>query len=169
MKTEDQRNPELARLAELIEPMRVAMLSNVDDDGSIVSRPMAPLELDADGALWFYTDLRSSKVEHLRTVNLAFADPDRAIYVSLSGHGEIDVDRGRIESLWTAWAKPWFPDGPQSPNLALLKFVPHAGEIWDAPHSRMVRLFAMAASAVAGKPIGLGQHETLDSLPTQRH
>ena len=36
------------------------------------SRPMWPLLMDGAGALWFYTDLRSEKVEHLRVLNLAF-------------------------------------------------------------------------------------------------
>jgi hypothetical protein len=78
--------------------------------------------------------------------------------VSLSGRGEIDTDRGRIERLWTAFAKPWFPDGPDSPNLGLLKFVPETADYWDAPDSRMVRAFGVVASMVAGKPIAMGEH-----------
>ena len=31
-------------------------------------------------------------------------------------------------------------------------------EDWDAPNSKMVRMFAMAASVLAGQPIGLGDH-----------
>jgi len=84
--------------------------------------------------------------------------------VSLSGHGELVHDRERIKMLWTSFAKPWFPEGPETPNLALLKFVPHSAEYWDAPSSRMVRLLAMAASAIAGKPIGMGEHDTLTNL-----
>lgn len=164
MKIETQTSAEMTQLCKLIEPMSVAMLTNLDADGALVSRPMAPLEIDAAGALWFFVDLRSSRVEFLRIVNLSFADPDRATYVSLSGRGEIRSDHARVEQLWTPFAKPWFPDGPDSSNLALLKFVPHTAEYWDAPNSKMVRMFAMAASVVAGKPIGLGEHETLTHL-----
>ena len=164
MKTVPQASAALTRLCELIENLSVAMLTNLDDDGALVSRPMTPQEMDAQGALWFFTDLRSQKVEHLRVANLSFADAAKGTYVSLSGRGEIDTDRGRIERLWTPFAKPWFPDGPDSPQLALLKFVPAGAEYWDAPNSRMVRMFAMAASVVAGKPIGLGDHETLTDL-----
>ncbi len=164
MKIETQSNAEMAELCKLIEPISVAMLSNLDAAGALVSRPMAPLEVDAAGAVWFFVDLRSSRVEFLRVVNLSFADAARGTYVSLSGRGEVRSDRTQIERLWTPMAKPWFPEGPDSRNLALLKFVPQAAEYWDAPHSKMVRMFAMAASVVAGKPIGTGEHAKLNDL-----
>ncbi|MDL2339604.1 MAG: pyridoxamine 5'-phosphate oxidase family protein [Pseudomonadota bacterium] len=158
MKTETQANANLAHVAKLIDDIPIAMLATVEADGALASRPMAALEMDASGALWFFTDLRSSKVEHLRVVNLSFTDMAHGTYVSLSGRGEIDTDRGHIASLWTAFAKPWFPDGPDSPNLALLKFIPDAADYWDAPNSKMVRLFGVIASMVAGKPIAMGEH-----------
>lgn len=164
MKIETQTSAEMAELCKLIEPIPVAMLSNIDADGALVSRPMAALEVDAAGAVWFFVDLRSSRVEFLRIVNLSFVDAARGTYVSLSGRGEIRSDRAQIERLWTPMAKPWFPEGPDSRNLALLKFVPHTAEYWDSPHSKMVRLFAMVASVVAGKPIGQGEHATLTDL-----
>jgi general stress protein 26 len=158
MKTSPQPSQELSHVAALIEDIPVAMLTNVEADGALASRPMAALEMDAQGALWFFTDLRSSKVEHLRVVNLSFTHPAHATYVSLSGHGEIDTDRGRIQRLWTSFAKPWFPDGPDSTDLALLKFVPDTVDYWDGPSSSMVRAFGMLASVVAGKPVALGEH-----------
>lgn len=164
MQIKIQDNAELAQLAGLIEDIKVAMLGSLDDSGALVTRPMAPLAMDADGAIWFFTDRRSSKVERLGVLNLAFSDPDRATYVSISGRGELVDDRGRIEQLWTSFAKPWFPDGPDSPNLVLLKVLPDTAEYWDAPNSRMVRLAAMAASVVAGRPIGMGKHDTLTAL-----
>jgi general stress protein 26 len=69
-----------------------------------------------------------------------------------------------IEDLWTPFARSWFPDGADSSNLALLKFVPHSAEFWDAPNSKMVRMLAMAASIVAAKPIGMGNHGNLNAL-----
>ena len=173
MKVQTQSSADLAHEATLIEHLHVAMLTNQNDDGALASRPMSALEMDADGALWFFTDLRSEKIEHLRVVNLAFTDSGRGTYVSLSGRGEIDTDRGRIERLWTPMAKPWFPDGPGSANLCLLKFVPDAADFWDAPNSTMVRAFGLLASVVAGKPIAMGEHgshtglSTPDRLPAQ--
>ena len=158
MKKVVQPNADLAHIAKLIEDIPIAMLANVEADGALACRPMAVLEMDASGALWFFTDLRSSKVEHLRVANLSFTDQAQGIYVSISGRGEIDTNRAHIGRLWTASVKPWFPDGPDSANLALLRFVPDAADYWDAPSSKMVRAFAVIASAVAGKPVAMGEH-----------
>ena len=164
MKIETQTSADRVHLAELIAPIAVAMLTTVDANGDLQSRPMAPLALDGQGVLWFFTDLRSAKSDQLQRANLCFVDASNASYVSLSGHGALSTDRAHIEALWTAFARPWFPDGPESTNLALLKFVPHTAEYWDAPHSRMVRLLAVAASVVAGAPIAMGEHATLRDL-----
>lgn len=158
MKTETQASADLSHIAQMIEGIPIAMLTTVESDGALASRPMAPLEMDATGALWFFTDLRSSKVSHLQAANLTFTDTVRGTYVSLSGRGEIDNDHGRIERLWTPMAKPWFPDGPASSSLALLKFVPNVADFWDASNSRMVRAFSLIASAVTGKPLSIGEH-----------
>jgi general stress protein 26 len=158
MKTYTQANAALTHIAGLIEDIPAAMLTTVAADGALASRPMAALQMDAQGALWFFTDSRSSKVEHLDVVNLSFTDTSNGTYVSLSGRGEINTERSRIQSLWTAFAKPWFPEGPDSPNLALLKFVPDAADYWDSPNSKMVRAFGALASIVAGKPIAMGEH-----------
>ncbi len=165
MRIQPQASAALTRLCGLIEPLSVAMLTNLDGEGELVSRPMTPQAMDAQGALWFFTDLRAQKVEQLSVVNLSFTDAGKGIYVSLSGRGEIDTDRGRIEWLSTSFTKPFCPvgpdgsDGPDSQQLALLKFVPASAEYWDAPNSKMVRMFALAAPVVAAKPIGLGEHE----------
>ncbi len=164
MKIATQSSTELTHVAKLIENIPIAMLTTLDDGGTLVSRPMTALEMDAQGALWFFTDVRSSKVEHLRAVNLSFTDRDKGDYVSLSGHGEIDTDRSRIKSLWSVFAKPWFPDGPESSNLALLKFTPDKADYWDGPSSKMVRAFGMIASVIAGRPVALGEHGSHTAL-----
>ena len=164
MRTQDQQTPGLRELCRLIEPMSVAMLTGLDDEGMLASRPMSPLQMDEDGAIWFFTDARSAKVERLAALNLAFANPAASTYVSVSGRGALHTDRATIDRLWTAAARPWFPDGKDSPNLALLAFHPQIAEYWDAPNSKMVRMLAMAASVVAGKPIGMGDHATLTDL-----
>jgi general stress protein 26 len=125
---------------------------------------MFVLEMDASGSLWFYTDLHSSKNDHLRSVNLSFTDRAHGTYVSLAGRGEIVIDRAHIERLWTPFAKPWFPEGAESRSLALLQFVPDTADYWDGPNSRMARAFGMLASVVAGPPVAQGTHGTHSGL-----
>jgi general stress protein 26 len=164
MKLEPQPTEELARLGAMLENTPVAMLTSAAEDGALTSCPMEALEMDREGALWFFTDLRSDLVERLRVINLSFVDDQRGTYVSLSGRGEIAKDSERIKWLWTMFDKASFPDGPDSRHLALLKFVPNKAEYWDAPNSRAVRLLALAASAVSGAPVGQGDHDVLTDL-----
>lgn len=165
MNIKHQKTNELSKLGELIEDMSVAMLTTIDSaDGVLMSRPMSPQEMCEQGAIWFLTDPNSSKVKNLEEMNLGFSNEVTSTYVSIAGHGEIVDDRERIESLWSIFARPWFPDGVDSSNLALLKFVPHSAEFWDAPNSKMVRMFSMVASIAAAKPIGMGEHGNLDAL-----
>ena len=165
MKIKPQKTGELTKLGELIEDMSVAMLTTFNEaEDMLMSRPMSPQEMCEQGAIWFLTDPSSNKVKHLQVMNLGFSNESDSTYVSISGHGEIVDDRARIESLWTVFAKPWFPNGVDSSNLALLKFVPHSAEYWDAPNSKMVRMLAMAASIVAAKPISMGDHGNLNAL-----
>ena len=150
MKIKPQKTGELTELGELIEDMSVATLTTFDGaEGMLMSRPISPLEMCEQGAIWFLADSSSNKVKHLQVMNLDFSNESDSTYVSISGHGEVVDDRARIESLWTVFAKPWFPNGMNASNLALPKFVPHSAEYWDAPNSKMVRMLAMAASIVA--------------------
>jgi general stress protein 26 len=69
MKIASQTSAELTHVAKLIENAPIAMLTTMDDDGALDSRLMTTLEMDAQGALCFFTDVQSSKVEQLRAVN----------------------------------------------------------------------------------------------------
>ena len=164
MNIQTQTTTHLVKLAELIEGINVAMLTTSSEAHDLESRPMAPLEMDSEGAIWFLTSSDSEKTHHLKHVNLSLIHAGRGTFISLTGHGHISTDREHIRRLWSPLAKPWFPEGPDSPDVVLFKFVPTKAEYWDAPHSRTVRLFALAASVIAGQPIGMGEHGTLAPL-----
>jgi general stress protein 26 len=164
MKIQPQQTEERSKLGELIEDYDIAMLTFIDHNGDLISQPMGAIEMDENGAIWFFTEIHSEKTNHLEKLNLAFSGESDAVYVSLSGYGEIELSEERKRELWTPFVQPWFPEGPTSPTLALLKFMPETAEYWDAPHSKVIRLFAMAASIAASRPIGLGEHERLNHL-----
>lgn len=167
MKIDHPTSPDLQKLGKLIEGIHIATLTTVDADASLVSRPMSVLKMDSQGAFWFFTDAHSSTVGQLDRVNLSFADEDASTYVSVAGHGKVCTDRALVHELWSPLMKPWFPEGEDSANLALLKIEPETAEYWDSGHNKMVRLFALAASVIASKPIGMGEHGTIH-LPMSR-
>jgi len=53
----------------------------------------------------------------------------------------------------------WFPQGPEAPDVVLIRVTAQHGEYWDSSSSKLVQLFSIA-KAVAGSttPEGLGEH-----------
>ena len=49
MKIQPQKNDQLAQLCELIEPFNTVMLTTLDENGALASRPMAVLEVGGSG------------------------------------------------------------------------------------------------------------------------
>ena len=161
MDIQKQADSGMAKLAKLIETTRIAMLTTEDVEGVLRSRPLATLQMDSEGKLWFFTAMSSSKVGEIdqhRRVNLSYANPDTQGYVSISGSARLLRDREKMQQLWTVWVNPWFKDGPNDPDLALLEVTVQQAEYWDAPASRMERLFGLAKAMTTGNTDQLGEH-----------
>src|SRR3569833_2939534 len=89
MKKEKQSDPQMQKLADLINEASIAMLTTEESDGALRSRPLATLQMDSEGKLWFFTALSSGKVSEIdqhRKVNLSYAHVDKQDFVSISGH-----------------------------------------------------------------------------------
>jgi general stress protein 26 len=162
METKSQKNPQLDKVRELVEDIRIAMMTTVDEAGHLVSRPMAALQMDEDGTIWFFTKRSSPKVDQIdnnqHRVNLAFADVGDADYVSISGTADELDDRAKVNELWNPQAKAWFPEGKDDPELILLKVHTDMAEYWNASDSTMVRLFQQATAAITGNPPKMGEN-----------
>lgn len=155
-----------AELSARIGAIRFAMFTTIDEHGHLVSHPMTRQELDSEGYLWFFTSDETPlwhNVGRNAQVNLAFAEPQDSVYVSVSGHAEQVRDRERMRALWVPMLEAWFPRGLEDPHLALVRVHAHTAEYWDAHASRMVQLFRIAKAAVTGHPppSGPGEHGTL--------
>lgn len=154
MEHEKDRGEAIKKLNELIKDIKFAMLTTVDEEGYLRSRPMATQKEEFDGTLWFFTDLQSSKsheIDHEHQVNVTYAEPSDQRYVSLSGLGRIVRDKERAKQLWTPMLKAFFPQGLDDPNLALLKIDIHKAEYWDSPSSKAVALFGYLKAVTTGQ------------------
>jgi PPOX class probable F420-dependent enzyme len=157
---------DIEKLRDLIKGIRVAMLTTVDEDGSLRSRPMATQKDDFEGELWFFTGADTAKTGEIardQRVNLSYADPDDERYVSLSGTAELVRDRAKAKELWNPFLKAWFPQGVDDPNLVLLRVSVDKAEYWDSPSSKMVQLAGFLKAMATGKRYdGGGENEKLD-------
>lgn len=153
------------KVAELIKDVRICMLTTLDSDGHLHSRPMANQEVEFDGDLWFFTSGSSGKVFETRRdarVNVSFADPKAQNYVSVSGTASLSHDRGRMEDLWSPAFTAWFPDGLDDPDLALLHVHAESAEYWNSPSGLVVHALGMVKAAVTGKPASGREHEKVN-------
>ncbi|MBD2166385.1 pyridoxamine 5'-phosphate oxidase family protein [Calothrix membranacea FACHB-236] len=136
MTTSTDRNQHIYQLRELIQDIGCSMLTTVDEDGSLHSRPMdKSSDIQPDGTLWFFTNASSHKVfeiEHRQQVNLSFSSPNQKRYVSVSGSAELVNDRNKMQELWKPELESWFPQGLNEPDIALLKVQINKVDYWDS-------------------------------------
>ena len=147
-------DPNAHKLYELIRDVKIAMMTTLDTDGTLHSRPMYNQDADEHGDLWFFTKINSPKTTELsrdNEVNLGYCDPSKQHYVSVSGKAEIVRDRAKIEEKWSEGMRTWFPEGKDDPSIALIRVHPARGEYWDSPSSTVLHLYGYAKAALTGQ------------------
>lgn len=157
-KTHDEA---IAKIAKMLKDTRIAMLTSITEAGDLHSRPMAMQEIEFDGDLWFFTGKNSPKVhqiEHEPRVNVAFSDPDKQNYVSLSGTASLVIDAAKNRELWNPAYQAWFPQGLEDPELSLLKIHVDGAEYWDAPSSTVAHVVGFVQAKLTGKSGDPGDH-----------
>jgi general stress protein 26 len=150
-----RNDPKAAKLYDMIKDMRIAMMTTIDTDGEMHSRPMHAQHADEHGDLWFFTQIQSPKITEIsrdNEVNLAYSDPGKQHYVSIFGTAEIVRDKAKINDLWSEPMRAWFPNGPDDPQIALIRVHPLKGEYWDSPSSTVLHLYGYVKASVTGKP-----------------
>jgi general stress protein 26 len=145
----------IKNLIKKIKGIQVAMMTTVDEDGSLRSRPMHTSEIKEDGVLWFFTGYVSGKSAEITQdyhVNISYADPGQDLYVSISGRATLSRDRAKIEELWSPMLKAWFPGGKDDENIGLIRVAPHLAEYWDPNSSKLVQITGFVKALLTGKP-----------------
>lgn len=163
--SKDEKKSDAQLLSEKIKDIRIAMLTTVESDGSLYSRPMATQEMDKNHNLWFFTHASAPKVDQVeqhQQVNIGYAKPDKDLFVSVSGTAELVRDRNKIKELWKPLLKTWFPNGEDDPELALLKITIDRAEYWDVPGGKPGLLVGMVKSLAGGSPDSVGEDVKLD-------
>ena len=146
------------KFKKLVNDINVCMFitNNREDEHT---RPMATIEIEDNGTLWFFTDIRSIKVEEVSTnrlVHLVYAHPGKASYLDVWGNASVITDKQAIKNKWSPIVRAWFPGGVDDPNIALLRIEPRDAYYWDAETGKMISFLKIAASAITGKKLSEG-------------
>lgn len=155
---------ERKHLAALLADIGTAMLTTRTRDGYLVSRPVATRKGAPDDELWFLTSASSHKAAEIRAqpqVNIAYVDAAKNRFVSVSGRASVRRDRAKIDALWSAADKVFFPGGKDDPDVTLLRLRIETAEYWDGPGTLVGKVFGFLAAAITGDADRMGQNQTL--------
>lgn len=152
---------ECRKLWELINPIKTGMLTNWTGK-MLHSRPMQRVNKDFDdGILYFFTRPNEGKATEFADYNdvcITYASNGDSTFVSISATAEVVRDRDLIDKYWNSFVSAWFPEGKDSPNVAILKLHAYAAEYWDSPESKMVQLFKIAKANITHTMPDMGEN-----------
>ena len=162
---------ELETFYDLIDDIKVAMMTTRRPDGHLESRAMAN-QKRADGAdLWFVTAEGSGKlrdIAHDPHVNLAYYKSGSYEWVSASGLAHISNDRAKIRELYEPDWKGWFGEEGDSrhgtaddPRMVLIGIDVHAAVFLEVNKPKPVVLFELAKGGLTGERIEAGETHRL--------
>lgn len=150
-------------LDDLVRLGDVAMVTTLDADGLLTSRPLTVAAAD-DAGVSFLVDAGAEWLRHLAAgaqVNVAVANGTRNDWVSISGPARTSADRATVRRLWSAPAKAWF-DGPDDERVAALHVPVDHGSFWSAPGGGPLGRVVAVLGAAIGRGDG-GNHGVIAS------
>lgn len=126
-----------------------AMLTTRTDGGSFASRPMSNNgEVEYRGDSYYFT------YDSSRTVSDIAANPDVALafqgnksllgapgmFIAVQGEATLIRDKAAFAERWTAGLDRWFPQGVDTPGLAMIKVRASRIHYWDGENDGELRI-----------------------------
>jgi general stress protein 26 len=144
----------IAKMQELVKHNPICLFTTNIRQEPLTARPMSAQHVDNAGNFWFLSPAESHKNEEIRHdpwVQLFFANPAAAEFLTLYGVATVSQDRKKIEELWTPLAKAWFKDGIDTPDITAICIKPEEAYYWDTKSSKMISMLKIIASAISGR------------------
>jgi general stress protein 26 len=162
----------LGQLYELIDDIKIALMTTRRTDGSLVSRPMATQARDEGTDLWFVTNGETAKIEELEhepNVNLAYYKDGTYEFVSVSGYARLSRDPELIRRLYKPDWRAWLGDeggerngSASDPRIVLVLVEAQSATYLKTHHGKAVTLFNVVKGAVTGARPNVGTSEELN-------
>lgn len=125
------------------------------------ARPLQARPDHEAGLIFFVTDVHSPKEDEIASapdVGIVFIDPDDKAYLSITGRASVLRDVEKTKAVWRKTDEVWWPDGPGSPDVSLLRIEPVTAELWDGPASAAVTAFEFVKARLTGQEPKLGEN-----------
>lgn len=155
----------IKKLRELVEEINICLFcTNLKIDDGATCRPMGAQKVCDQGNIWFFSELNSDKNKEIKQdkhVQLFFSHPGKSSYLVVNGEAEVIIDKNKTDELWTPFAKIWFKEGKDDPNISIIKVNPTTAYYWDTDGNKMINFFKMIASVVTGTNLVSGMQGEL--------
>ena len=149
--TDTNDTNDISKVAEVLEKSRIGILTTQSHGQHLVSRPLAIVDRDFDGKVYFFTQDPSPKVDDIKAhaqVNVAVESGKG--YLSLSGKATVTHDRGLVDQMWSTGAEAWFDQGRDDPTVALIEVDVESAEYWVSNEPKAVTYLKYAKAALTG-------------------
>lgn len=157
-----EKNAEFEQVGKLISKARFAFVTT-HADGRLLSRPLAVLEREFDGDLYFFTADPSPKTEQVvadSQVNVSLQSGDN--YLSIAGTASVTRDAALIDELWNPYAEAWFEQGRDDPAVALLKVHADSAEYWTVDSPKPIALIKYVKAMITGERPDVATNTSVD-------
>jgi general stress protein 26 len=122
-------------VSEAMKKVDFCMMTTLGTQRGMHTRPMSNNKnVEWDGDTWFFSAADSSLVQEITDnpkVNLSYSQPKDILFITLSGDGEIVTDVDKKKELWDDELKTWFPEGPESEGVVLIKVMSKSAHYWS--------------------------------------
>ena len=92
-------------------------------------------------------------------MNLAYANPDKDTWVSVTGTARVLEDMAKKKELFNPIAKAWFPGGAEDPDMELVEVRIDEVEYWNVKENKLLQLLKMGKAAATGTKPKMGEHK----------
>ena len=124
----------IPEIAKLIRDIDICMLATRAPDGELHARPMSNNgKVEWDGDSWFFAPAEGrlvAEIEQNPEAVATYRGDDRFAWVAVSGTAEVVDDAAQKRKLWLDELERWFPNGPDDPNVALVRVASTGAQWW---------------------------------------
>ena len=153
----------ISKVTDIINDAHIGMFTTINEKGALVSRPLAVQDVKDDGDMWFFTGEGTSQVAHIGAdprVNVSFGKGTE--WVSVAGTAEVVRDRAKIRELWNQAVEAWFPDGPDTLEVVLLRVDSDSAEYWTSPGGTAATVLQWVKAKVTHSRMSVGESGTVE-------
>jgi general stress protein 26 len=140
--------PEIARMLKEID---VCVFATRGKGGQLHARPMSNnRQVEWDGDSWFFAPSDGRLVAELEaepTAVNAYKVEEGFGFISVSGRTSIETDPELKKRLWLEELERWFPNGPEDPNVSLIRVTAEHVDWWGEEGDGSADLREAAARA----------------------